>query len=141
MKQRFPVWLAPDGDNRLQALQASLAHASGRWEFLARPPFLVVPEGGLSRHDPLETGAWREDTPGLELELWSHGHFVGGLRLSEPWQGSAPELAGPMLPPPPCWSWKKGRLAMMTAEVFAAPFGVEWTLDELKGWKLEAPKA
>jgi hypothetical protein len=44
------------------------------------------------------------------------------------------------LPPPPAWSWKKGKLAVMTVELVAGQASVEWTLDDVKGWKVEEPK-
>ena len=138
MKYRQTVWLPPDGDNRLSVLQETLANSFARWEFLARPPYFVVP-GELSRQFPLECGGWREGTPGLELELWAGGILLGGLCLSEAWfpADSAPTAA--QLPPPPAFLWKKGKLAVMAVQI-DGPVSVEWSLENVTGWKVAEPK-
>ncbi|MEI8094946.1 MAG: hypothetical protein WCG80_12105 [Spirochaetales bacterium] len=135
MKQRYLVWMPPDGDARLTTLQDDLAFSSGRAEFGARPPHLMLPEGTPRPTSPVRTGAWVDSPEGLFLELFEGKRLLGLVRLAEAWRVEAGKVPRPAEDwgEAPVWTWRRGKWAMMT--VWTGSTSLSWSFEPVSGWK------
>ena len=135
MKQSCLVWLPPDGDSRLTALQDALAEATQRPELGVRPPHLVLPEGLVRPSFEMCSGRWVEDD-GLFVEIYEQGRWLGNLRLAETWGPPPPALT---LGDAPKWVWRRGKLAHMVVEQTGG--SLCWSFEPVSGWKASASTA
>ena len=133
------VWLPPDGDSRLVRFQESLVHETGRMEWAALPPFLVLSSPDRSPVGHVEVDAWilADGQPLLEARDSEGrlGEFFLGLPFPRPWSES--ELA--TLPRPPNLVWIRGRLARLELDWNDDACAV-WSWTSLRGWKPALPK-